>query len=885
MSAQGALRTMAALALAAAGTVRADVVLTGNHHTGDCDDAGLGCVGFTPLDPVSRNQMFNYPVNFTLTTTTTIDKVQLEGAVDLDGRFQAYVELRGTNLGSASSRSGTQSGSTFDFMPDLVLPPGEYVILPDGGCSESSGGTFFYNCPGGKVNDFGYSAVTLVSAQSGTTMMLNQRRHLGDNTDPSGDDDYDFSGTVSSSSNEFYPDAPDGTTIDISFTLDADLRLTQAKFYRLRDINNESPTNATNPKVLVNGTLIGELTTEGDPFPLTLANSLLLLAGSHTLRVESGSFSGQRDDFSWDDIVLVFADVSASGTPGRFNAVDTGAGAVAGSITTKVAGGVFTLDLYALNGFGTGQDSSHAGLATVHLLDASDSSGTVDVYGCNSQWSEVQSLGTATFAAGYAALAGTFPNAGLKEARIRVTDSATGAQGCSIDNFAIRPANFLVEPSHDSEETAGLTAALTNTGDSGLPRHKAGRPFTIVATARSASGATVTNYDGTPVVTPTAIAPATTHGALTVAWSTVSPGVLRTDSASYSDVGPVTIRLEDATWAGVDSDDTLPGTSTFSGEVGAGRFIPDHFKVTPGELAPACAAGDDDFSYLGDTLNWASAAVTLTAVAYDSTPADDSDNPTALNYEGTLAKLPATVDAPAYAVYDDPAIAGIPALDTTGLADPVAVGAAAGGSATIGLPALSFVRALVGAFDAEIGIEFPAFADSDGVAPTGGQVVLGTDTAGGGVAFTDGAKSQRFGRLYFVPAYGSELRPLVVTLRAEYFDGVTFRHNADDACTVLGQSNIKLTAIDGTDDGTTQSHLLNSAGNGLWTVEVSAPNPTDQGTATLAMDPASPPAGYAQLLADTDNDGTYAEDPTGIATFGLYAQQERWIHQREVVGD
>ena len=83
------------LALPAA---RADVVLTGNHHTGDCDDAALGCIAFTPQDPVSRNQMFNYPTNFTLTTTTTIDKVTLENAVDLDGRFQVYIVARGASF-------------------------------------------------------------------------------------------------------------------------------------------------------------------------------------------------------------------------------------------------------------------------------------------------------------------------------------------------------------------------------------------------------------------------------------------------------------------------------------------------------------------------------------------------------------------------------------------------------------------------------------------------------------------------------------------------------------------------------------------------------------------------------------------------------------------
>jgi hypothetical protein len=863
VSARGAARAAALLLLAAVATAaRADVMLTGHHHTGDCDDAGGGCTSFTPPDPVSRNQMFNYPVNFTLTTTTTIDKVTLENAVDLDGKFQVYIEARGTSLGSSSSRFGTLSGSTFDLSPDLVLAPGEYVILPDGGCSESSGGTFFYNCPGGKVNDFGYSAVRLESGQTSTAVMLNQRRHLGDNTDS--DDDYDFTGNVTTSNGEFYPDAIDGATIDISFSLSANSRLTQAKFYRLRDVNTESPNNATSPKVLVNGSQVGELTADGDPFTLTLANSLLLLAGSHTLRVESGLLSAQRDDFSWDDIVLVFASTTASGTPGFFNAVDIGGAVLTGSITTKVAGGAFTLDLYALNGFGTGQDTGYASAANVELLNAADNSGTVDVYGCRSSWTVAQSLGAVNFVGGTAQVSGVFLDAGLKEARIRVTDTATGAQGCSIDNFAVRPASFTVAPSQGSETTAGTATALTNVTTGGLPRHRAGQPFTIVATARSANGVAASNYDGTPVATATAQAPATTSGTVTVgSWGAASGGARQTDTARYSEVGPVTLTLKDSSWADVDADDTAAAQREFSGTAGTGRFVPDHFRVTEGSLAPACAVGG--FSYLGDTLTWATPAVTLTA--------ESASNTTTLNYEGALGKLPATLGAATYA-----SLAGT--LDTAGLADP-AVGTPAAGVANVTLPALSFVRALVGAFDAEIRIDLPAFTDDDGIAPAESPIVLGALTAGGGVAFSGGAKSQRFGRLYFVPAYGSERLPMAVTLRTEYFDGVVFLHNAADACTVLATADVTLAGIGG------QTHAVGAAGNGLWTVTLTAPNVPGQ--ASLSVDLASPPVtpavGYPLLQADADGDGTYAEDPAGTATFGLYAQDQRWIYQREVVGN
>jgi len=847
-----------ALALLAAGTpARADVVLNGNFHTGDDDTKAE----FTPLDPVECTKYRTYPSTFNLSEDATItgftmhDVIDVQNAVitiDLDGVQRSALACVDCTLCSGATSCGD---ITVTLAASVALSAGDHtvaVVDPSG----ASG-----NCL--SSNDFGWSGLTLLSDAGTTSIMLSQRRHLGDNADA--DDDYDFTGTVSTSNGEFYPDAFDGATLDMSFTLLANRRLTAARFYRLRDVNTESPNNATAPKVLVNGTQIGELTADGNPFTLTLANSLLLASGTHTLRVESGLLGAQRDDFTWDGIVLTFATTTASGTPGAFNAVDSGAAALTGSITTKVAGGAFTLDLYALNGFGTAQDATYAGTATVQVLNAADSSGAIDVYGCRSSWTVAQTLpGVATFVAGKATLSSTFLDAGLKDARIRVTDSTTGVQGCSIDNFAIRPASFGVAPSQGSETTAGLATALTNAGSSGLPRHRAGRPFTIVATALAANGNAATSYDGTPEASGVALAPATTGGTVTVTtWGSASNGVRQTDTAKYSEAGPVTLTLKDTTWASVDADDTVASQREISGSAATGRFVPDHFRVTEGSLAPGCAAGG--FSYLGASLSWATPAVTLVA--------ESADNTTTLNYEGALETLPDTLGAPTYA-----SLTGT--LDTAGLADPV-IGAAVAGTATVTLPPLAFTRTLAGAFDAEIRIDLPAFADGDGIVPAESPIVLGALSSGGGIAFTGNAKSQRFGRLYFEPRYGSERLPMDVTLRAEYFDGVSFLHNTADACTALGTGDVTLTGIGG------QTHTVSANGNGQWRVTLTAPNVPGQ--ATLAVDLASPPVtpavAYPLLRTDADGDGVYAEDAGGVATFGVYSQDQRWIYQREVIGN
>ncbi|MGH8442158.1 MAG: DUF6701 domain-containing protein [Nevskiaceae bacterium] len=839
---------LAALALlAAAPVVRADISLFGFFHTGDEDTRPE----FSPADPVDCTKYRTYPTRFHLTQGATITAFAIHDSVSLDDT-DITIDLDGTQRSALACSSCLIDGTnTITLTTGVSLSAGDHniaVIDPSG----TSG-----NCTNG--NDFGWSQLTLVSTATTDSVMLSQRRHIGDNDDA--DDDYDF--TSISGSSQFYPDAFEAAALNLSFTLGANRRLSSVRFYRMRDVNS------TDGTVLVNGSQIGTLTTTGDPF--TVNTNLLLVAGTHTLRVVAGTLGAQKDDISWDSIILRFASTTTAGTPGFFNAVDVGGNALTGSITTRVAGGAFTLDLYAMNGFGTGQDTTYNGSATVEVLNASNSSGTADIYGCNSTWTVAQTLSSVTFVGGYAQVSGAFLDAGLKEARIKVTDSTTSVSGCSLDNFAIRPASLSIVPSHATESTAGTAAALTNTASSGLPRHKAGQPFTIIATGKTAGGVAVSNYDGSPTAaTPVVIAPATVAGTLSLgSWGGASGGARRTDTATYSEVGGVTIGLEDASWANVDSDDTVASQRTITGTVNTGRFVPDHFKVAKGTLATSCVAGG--FSYLGSTLAWSTPAVTLTA--------ENAANTTTLNYEGALEKLPATLAAPTYTVYDDPAIAGTPALDPTGLSDAVGISDPSEGAAMITLPTLMFPRTLIGAFDAEIGIAFQALGESDGVEPTDGNIVLGSATAGGGVAFTGNAKSQRFGRLYFEPRYGSERLPMTVPLRAEFFDGVSFVANTADACTTLVTGNVTLTALGG------QAHAVAPSGTGRWTVTLSAPGVSGQ--AGLSIDLAAPGATvpYPLLTADTNGDGTYAEDPATTLTFGLSTQEDRRIYQREVVGN
>jgi len=850
----------ALLLLAAAPLARADIVLNGSFHTGDEDTK----TEFTPLDPVECTRFRTYPQTFHLSQDATItgftlhDAIDTQNAVitiDIDGTQRSALSCTSCDLCEGSTSCGDV---TVTLTTGVPLSAGDHtvaVIDPSG----SSG-----NCL--SSNDFGWSKLTLLSSAGTSSIMLNQRRHIGDDDDS--DDDYDFTGNVSTSSNQFYPDAEEASAVDIGFTLSTPGRLTDVKLYRARDVNSANGT------VRIDGTQVGTLAS-GDP--LTLSTSLLLAAGAHTLTVTSGTLSGQRDDMSWDATILRFTSTTAAGTPGFFNAVDVGDNVLTGQIETKVAGGAFTLDLYALTGLGSGQLLTYNGTATVEVLNAADSSGITDAYGCNANWTVAQNLGSVTFAGGFAQVSGAFLTAGLKEARIKVTDS-TGATGCSLDNFAIRPASLAVVATHGTDSTAGIAEALNQVGTSGSPVHRAGTPFTVTVTGKAADGiATATSYDGTPDWTEALIAPATVAGDLTIgSWNAAATGSRSTDVARYSEVGAATFTFTDSTWASVDADDTVASQRAIAGSASVGRFIPDHFKVTEGTLAPECAAGAIDFSYLGSTLEWAT-PVTLTARTADDTTVAGDQSTTTVNYAGDLEKLPASLGQPAYAVYDDPGIPGTPALNVAGLSAPT-IPTVTAGVATLALPALEFGRALIGAFDAEIEIALPAFADSDGVAPDETpNVVLGSATAGGGIAFAGGFKSQRFGRLYFEPRYGSARLPMDVPLRAEYFDGVAFVQNGDDACTSIGAGDIAFTPV-----VVGQTHSVTSLGSGSWRVTLTQPNTA--GPATLEIPAATPSLPLAQLLDDADADG-FDDNPQRTVYFGLHGQDERWIYQRDATAD
>ena len=318
---------------------------------------------------------------------------------------------------------------------------------------------------------------------------------------------------------------------------------------------------------------------------------------------------------------------------GALDVFETGTANASGPIKTKVAGLAFTLELVALT-TSNQVNTSAIGTVKVEVVDASNPADS-----CAGR-PRIFLHSDHTFAPGNQGRLTMAPltvSTTWKDARFRLSYPAAAPVtiSCSRDNFAIRPARFdNTTVSHVT--SAGATESLIGSPALGAVIHRAGQPFSIGATAVNQAGGSML-YNGSPVVL------ATDCGASTLCPNspgTVTPGTwsgsgaIATSSATYSEVGAVTMQLEDRTFADVDSADSSVLERYFQGTATTvNRFVPDHFAVSNafitnrsnGVNGTTCTS---DFTYMNETLK---ASFTLTA--------HNAQFGTTANYTGDLARL------------------------------------------------------------------------------------------------------------------------------------------------------------------------------------------------------------------------------------------------------
>lgn len=601
---------------------------------------------------------------------------------------------------------------------------------------------------------------------------------------------------------------------------------------------------------------------------------------------------------------------------GGFNAYETStaAGAITGVIRTKIAGATMSLDMIALNTAKTAIETTFTGTVRVEVLNASDNSGALDGNSCRPTWTVIQTLSPdPAFIAGdngrktiSFTQANSYPNARL---RITFPAGAPTVTGCSTDNFAIRPNTLASFAVTDTDwQTAGTGRALTEV-IFGTVTHKAGRPLSVRATALNAAGvpATTTNYVGAPTAALAACVGAActaTFGTLTLT-TTFLAGQLASDVAFYNNVGSFALRLEDQTFASVDTADTngdctVAGRYVCSATINVGRFVPDHFAVTLNTpvFGPACGP----FTYIGQAFNYTTAPViTVTAQDFANTTT------TLYNTIGSWFRIiNASLTGKSYtAATGTLDVSSLPGTDPVIVSSSLGVGTLTFGSGT----GLFFTRttptAPASPYDADISLAIDVI-DADGVAYATNPARFGTATAGNGIAFSDGNalttndKQMRFGRLRLTNAFGSALLDLPLSLSTQYYDGNFFVTNTLDSCTMLAASDVRFVFVAGTNLTACETHL-NPAGaiafaSGQAAARLTKPGSTNDGavdltvnlgavasgnTCTSATSSAATAANKTWLQGDWGS-GAYTDNPRGRATFGLYKGADEFIYLREV---
>jgi MSHA biogenesis protein MshQ len=428
------------------------------------------------------------------------------------------------------------------------------------------------------------------------------------------------------------------------------------------------------------------------------------------------------------------------------------------------------------------------------------------------------------------------------------------------DSFVVAPHHLRIRATTD-----GMTA-LDNATSSGAPFWPAGENFQIEVAGVCADGTVTPNFAAATALSATAGNPsAGTFTGGPLAEEDYSEGVV-SGSAAYSEVGTVTLQAEVSNYLGSGID--------VSGSATVGRFTPHHFttSVNSPSFATACSSGG--FTYVGQAFDYADAPViTVTA--------KNKQGQTTTNYTGEWWKITdATLTDKTYS-------AAVGTLDVSGIpaADPV-ISDLGGGIGLLSFDSGSGLRFLrsdpVAPFDADISLAVNVF-DADGVAAELNPVSFGAATAGNGISFDNG-RAVRWGRLAMKNAYGSELVPLSVPMRTQYFDGTAFVQNLEDGCTALSLNQLVLN--NGT--ATVSGDLPIAVGSGSSSATLL--NPVVAGNTGLTFS-APGSIGYIDVSAglsllpwlryDWDGDGSHDDDPAARASFGIYQGRPGMIYMRE----
>lgn len=417
--------------------------------------------------------------------------------------------------------------------------------------------------------------------------------------------------------------------------------------------------------------------------------------------------------------------------------------------------------------------------------------------------------------------------------------------------FVTKPFNLRISAITKIDGSANPAA----TSASGTKFIKAGEPFKVTAASYAANGAITQNF-GKEIVPegfrfdPLLIAP--TGGKLGVlngnatAPANITNGTAVLDAISWSEVGIVQLLPQIA-----DSDYLGTGSASGVASQNVGRFIPDHFDVSPVSSTPGCS---NQFTYFGQ--DGAATAFTITA--------KNKANGTTQNYSGdyvassfmrfntTLRNSYGFTTSPSFTL--DPSATAISGTWTNGVGTISA-------KHIVRKPATRTAPASVTFFAQPL--------DDDGVTTSSPSAVSSTSPF-------------RYGRLFVQNQHGSELIAMPMQLEAQFWDGNGYVRNTLDSCSTVPAQSISMKNYHGNLNACeTRLTGVGSLVNGIQSFRLTAPGVTagipNSGSVDVEFNLKTVDANEKVCLGAAEQSPTNAGmpwlldnnvEPVGRATFG-----------------
>ena len=621
-------------------------------------------------------------------------------------------------------------------------------------------------------------------------------------------------------------------------------------------------------------------------------NLLLSFTGS------TGSYTNFHEIGNFKVCATTMINPGGSSSAGAFDCLETGSNtpwqpAAVRPLYTKLAKTDFAFDIAALKTDGTLETNfvsagGNSKYVKVELFDDSSPAASCAAYS-NPVAAQTVAFTSGSFSTSAGrALTGKF-NLGSAFMKLRCrtrecVDSSCGtyavaAPSCSTDQFAVRPsaATIVTAPAMASGPSASDTRII-----------KAGSVFQLNAT-------TNVSYSGTLTLDTSRLgAQISSQDTLSQSGGVVgalSPSTLTANAAAtnatYGEVGYLYLAAgayRDEVFTAVDrkTGDCISSTANngnladtlIGGKYGCdignkttivlGRFVPDHFVITPESASAACGT----FSYFGQ--DGFSTLFTLTA--------QNATNATTQNYSGAFARL-ALTDWSAFAFTPSSALPSGATLSASATAP--------SGNWTNGVATVS-ARHQVGRPDTLAGETAVTVlakpVDADGVTLASASAVQTASTP------------LRYGRLKLFNAYGSEKTDRKLPMQVQYWSGKSWVINGNDTCTAASLSAAAF-ALYPNSVATGVSAVALSGGIGALTL--TKPNPQATGYVDVAANLGttgndlsclpyaklnSVPAGLPWLRSQNGNCATgYDRDPSARVSFGVYSPETRkTVHIREL---